>query len=336
MFFLQGLCPKFFKLVCSIMSMTSNLFQEHLIPMSHSFKKELFETLLALNLPEYSNNTGNKQFTTFQKLALVILYFRSQKSLRDFCDEINIESLWKRDLKLKYDLKKSTLNDWVKSFDLDFIKQVLDQTNKGDNPKILGIDGTGIASQFKSSYYQKRLKDFGLNPKSPYHKLDIIADLENYKKIYDFTFTMKQYSDKKQAKRLLKRYKFRNTILIGDKGYYYYYLFQKMKEDNNLLIVPPIKSSKNCVHRNFLREEFQNTYYENEEIYPLRNNVEGVFSVLKRTILTKIISKNFMTKKREVAFKIVIYNMKKNLFQTIYFVKNIVFFDGKKTLLANF
>lgn len=331
----MGFVRSFFKVANSNYSMTSNLFQEHLIPMSHSFKKELFETLLALNLPEYSNNTGNKQFTTFQKLALVILYFRSQKSLRDFCDEINIESLWKRDLKLKYDLKKSTLNDWVKSFDLEFIKQVLDQTNKGDNPKILGIDGTGIASQFKSSYYQKRLNDFGLNHKSPYHKLDIIADLENNKKIYDFTFTMKQYSDKKQAKRLLKRYKFRDTVLIGDKGYYYYYLFQKMKEDNNLFIVPPIKNSKKCVHHNFLREEFQSTYYENKEKYPLRNNVEGVFSALKRTILTKVISKNFMTKKREVAFKIVIYNMKKNIFQQIFLIRNILFFAKNKSDIVN-
>ncbi len=223
----------------------------------------------------------------------------------------------------------------MKTFDLGFIKQILDQTNKSDKPKILGIDGTGIASQFKSSYYQKRLKDFGLNPKSPYHKLDIIADLENSKKIYDFTFTMKQYSDKKQAKRLLKRYKFKNTILIGDKGYYYYYLFQKMKEHNNLLIVPPIKSYKNCVHRNFLREQFQSTYYKNEEKYSLRNNAEGVFSVLKRTILTKINSKNYMTKKREVAFKIVIYNMKKNIFQTIIFLKNILLFNEKKPILTN-
>ena len=313
--------------------MTSNLFQKQLIPMENSFKKELFKTLLSLNLPEFPNKMGNRQFTTFQKLALVILYFRSKISLRDFCNQINKESLWKRDLKLKYDLKKSTLNDWVKLFDLDFIKQILDQTNVGDKPKILGIDGTGIASKFKSSYYKKRLRDFGLNPKSPYHKLDIIADMENSKKIYDFTFTMKQYSDKKQAKRLLNRYKFKDTILIGDKGYYYYYLFQKMKERNNILIVPPIKLSKNCVHRSFLREEFQNTYFENEELYPLRNNVEGIFSVLKRTLLTKIVSKNYMTKKREVAFKIIIYNMKKNVFQTIFLIKNMFYFHKNTNLI---
>ena len=79
--------------------------------MEKSFKKELFTTLLNMNLPEYPNKTSNKQFTTFQRLALVILYHRSKVSLRNFCAQINTESLWKRDLKLRYDLKKSTLND---------------------------------------------------------------------------------------------------------------------------------------------------------------------------------------------------------------------------------
>ncbi len=56
------------------------------------FKDELFEILLSLNLPEYLNKYGNKQFTAFQKLSLVILYFRSKQSLREFCDYINYES----------------------------------------------------------------------------------------------------------------------------------------------------------------------------------------------------------------------------------------------------
>lgn len=289
--------------------MIKKTLQTQIFPIEKSFKKELFETLLALDLPEYPNKMGNKQFTTFQRLALVILYFRSKLSLREFCAQINTESLWKRDLKLKYDVRKSTLNDWVKTFDLDFLKKILDQTNKGDDPKVLGIDGTGIDSMFKSSYYKKRLKDFGIKSKSPYHKLDIISNLEHKKKILDFTFSMKQYSDKKQAKRLINRFKLKNMILIGDKGYYYYYLFQKLSEKNNVLVVPPLKSTKNCIHKNILRRKFQKAFYDNEEIYGKRSNVEGVFSSLKRTILSKIVSKNYMTKKREVAFKILIYNM---------------------------
>ena len=274
-----------------------------------TFKEELFEILLSLNLPKYPNKHGNKQFTTFQRLGLVILYFRSKLSLREFCDYINNESLWKRDFQLKYALRKSTLNDWVKSFDLNFLKEILNQTNKGDKPKIMGIDGTGLSSKYKSSYFQRRLKDFGINYHSPYHKLDIICDLQGKKKIYDFTFTMKQYNDKKQAKRLFKRFKFKNITMIGDKGYYYFWLFSHMRKLNNTFIVPPVGTGTKCVHNNVVRKKFRETFYENEEQYSLRNNVEGVFSALKRTILTKIVSKNYMTKKREVSFKIIIYNI---------------------------
>jgi len=303
--------------------MARQLVLKEIIPKKkRSFKEELNELILSLDLPKYSNKKGNKQFTDVQKLSCVILYFRSKLSLREFCDYFNNESSWPRDLGLKYEIKKSTLNDWVKIFDLNFLKEILDQTNKGDKPKILGIDGTGLSSKYKSSYFQKRLKDFGINYHSPYHKLDIICDLEGKKKIQDFTFTMKQYSDKKQAKRLFKRFKLKNIIMIGDKGYYYFWLFSHMRKLNNTFIVPPIGTGKKCLHNNIIRKKFRKTFYENEEIYSLRNNVEGVFSALKRTILTKIVSKNYMTKKREVSFKIIIYNMKKNVLTQFFILKN--------------
>ena len=56
------------------------------------FKDELNEVILSLNLPKYNNKTGNKQFTTAQKLSVVILYFRSKLSLREFSDNFNYES----------------------------------------------------------------------------------------------------------------------------------------------------------------------------------------------------------------------------------------------------
>lgn len=287
-----------------------------------TFEDELNEIILSLNLPKYNNKTGNKQFTTTQKLSCVILYFRSKLGLREFCDNLNNETNWDRKLGLKYKITKSSLNRWVSEFDLDFLKKVLDKTNRDQSPKILGIDGSGLSTKYKSSYYEKRLKDFGVCPKSPYHKLDIICDLENGKNIFDFTFTMKQYNDKKQAKRLFKRFKFKNIYIIGDKGYYYYWLFSRMNDLNNTLIVPPIKIDGKCKGDNFIRRRFQKTFFDNKHLYSKRNNVEGVFSALKRTILGKIVSKHCTTKKREVSFKIIIYNIKKNVFQTFLFFIN--------------
>jgi len=102
--------------------------------------------------------------------------------------------------------------------------------------------------------------------------------MKGKKKIYDFTFTMKQYNDKKQAKRLFNRFKFKNIKIIGDKGYYYFYFFLKMKEMNNIFIVPPINKGEKCLHNKIVRRQFQETFNEYSELYPVRNNVEGVFS----------------------------------------------------------
>ena len=44
-----------------------------------------------------------------------------------------------------------------------------------------------LIPDFKSSYFQKRLNDFGKKQKFNYHKLDIICDVKT-NKILDFLF----------------------------------------------------------------------------------------------------------------------------------------------------
>ncbi len=170
--------------------MERKLVQKQIIPKKCTFHQALLEVILASNLPKFPNKKGNRQFTTEQKLALVVLYFRSKKSLRDFCIELKYESLWPRLLKLKYGVKKSALNNWIKLFDLKFIRSLIEKTNEKLKPKTMAIDGTGIDIDHKTKYYQKRLNDFGKKPKSNYHKLDMIIDV-NTKKVLDFVFLVK-------------------------------------------------------------------------------------------------------------------------------------------------
>lgn len=292
--------------------MIRKLVQKQLIPHENSFRQELNRIILSLDLPKYPNKKGNKQFTTAQRLSAVLLYFRSQKSLVIFCKEFE-ESQWPKHLEFKYPLRKSTLNDWVKLFDLDFIKKLLDETNSGEKPELLGIDGTGIQTQYKSKYYEKRLKDFGRKPKSNYHKLDIIADMQGKKKIFDFSFLMKQRHDLHVAWKLIKRFKYRNVVIVADKGYFDFDLFEFSKSQGNYLLFPPKNFGGKCKHNNILHRQIKTNYHKYKDIYHKRSNVEGVFSSLKRTILRKIVSKKYTNKKREMGFKIVLYNINKNI-----------------------
>ena len=74
---------------------------------------------------------------------------------------------------------------------------------------------TGIETTKKTSYFQKRLTQFGFKKKANYNKLDIIADIDtNY--ILDFNFFKKQRHDCFVAKKLFKRFKFKDKIILGD------------------------------------------------------------------------------------------------------------------------
>ncbi|MCA9487077.1 MAG: hypothetical protein KC548_05470, partial [Nanoarchaeota archaeon] len=67
--------------------MIRQLVLKEIIPKKpRTFRDELNEIILSLDLPKYPNKKGNKQFTTAQRVSVVILYIRSQKSLRDFCE----------------------------------------------------------------------------------------------------------------------------------------------------------------------------------------------------------------------------------------------------------
>ncbi len=95
----------------------------------------------------------------------------------------------------------------MKSFNLEFIRELLHQTISEIKPEIVAIDGSGVDTQYKSSYFQKRLMDFGFRkPKTPWHKLDIIVDVKSKEKwILDFSFLIKQQHDSKVAWQLFKR-----------------------------------------------------------------------------------------------------------------------------------
>ena len=133
------------------------------------------------------------------------------------------------------------------------------------------------------------------------------------KKIFDFSFLMKQQHDSPIAKRLFKRLKFKNVVIVADKGYFCFDSFEQVQSQENYLLFPPKNFGGKCIHNNILHRKIKTNYYKYKDIYHKRSNVEGVFSVLKRTSLNKIFSKTYSSKKREMAFKIVLYNMKKNV-----------------------
>ena len=172
---------------------------------------------------------------------------------------------------------------------------------------------TGIETTKKTSYFQKRLTQFGFKKKANYNKLDIIADIDtNY--ILDFNFFKKQRHDCFVAKKLFKRFQFKNKIILGDGAYDCEELHQILKKKNCKLISKVRKNSFKQKHKKLsLRNKLAKNFPE--EIYKKRNNVEAVFSSLKRVQLNNLRMKR---RKIEITWQILYYNIRQSFFYFIF------------------
>ena len=283
----------------------------------NKLEKQLINLFHCSNLPLHFNHKGNKEFTNYQRLSLVIIFRRENKPIRDFVYWLE-ESKWVSWLGLKKVPKKSTFHDWLDLFDMKLIRELINFSVDKTNLKVTAIDGSGVQTNFQSPYYQKRLKDFGEKIKNSYHKLDILADVYGKKQILDYSFLLKNRHDSFVAKKLLKKIKFRKCKILADKGYPNYDFIDLSKIKQNNFISPPKNYGEKCRHNNFKRERKIRNYESNKPIYRRRVIVECVFSSLKRKQSLKLRSRLSHMKKREMGWHVLFYNVRRN-----------IVFDGK-------
>jgi hypothetical protein len=294
------------------------------------FNSELEEQLINLfhssDLPLHFNKTGNKDFTNYQRLSLIIVFRRENKPIREFIKDLRESKLvsW---LGLPRIPKKSTFHDWLMLFDNETIRELNNLLVDISSLKVTAIDGSGIQANFQSPYYQKRLKEMGKKMKRSYNKLDILVDVYGKKQILDYSFLLKNRNDSFVAKKLLKRIKFRRCKILADKGYQDYSFADTAKQRENNFISPPKNYRGKCRHNNFARARKIANYESNKGIYRRRGIVESVFSSLKRKQHLKLRSRIDYMKKREMSWHILYYNLRRNMeFRGVQFQESLSFF----------
>lgn len=290
--------------------------QKTLIKPQNKEDELILKFYFSLGKCEYNSCFSKHEFTNYQRFVLLFHYIKENKSLREFVIWLKQKSNLSKFLQLKKIPSKSALNSWFKMFDLKLIKQKMRDFFKPKS-KILAVDGTGLETEQKGNYIKKR---FGLRTKSDFNKFDAIVDVES-KLILDFEFLHKQRHDLFVFDILLQRLKFDFKFLLADKGYYSFKIFKFLKKRGILYIVPPKNYGEKCIRNNGIRKQFQQCYYENEEIYPLRNIVECVFSALKRKEF-KILKMRY--RETEVSWKVLAYNIRKSLLQIFNLIKNLL------------
>lgn len=271
------------------LSIQENQLNEQILKLCHSMEISL-----------HDNHKGPKIYTNYQRIALIILYVRSKKSLVNFLLELR-ETKWISWLGLKEIPCDSTLNNWVKKFDLNFVRKLVSNQLKSQKPKMMAIDATGIDSWKRSRHYEKRMREFGHKEHMPYSKLDVIVDVDNML-IHDWVLRIKPRHDTLGAESIFRRMKLKDILILADKGYDSEPLHKLVRKMGNLLFAP-VRNFKE-IPRGFNRKRCA----KGNENYSMRNTAESVIHALK-CMKNELRSKINYQKKREMGWTVLVYNM---------------------------
>src|SRR3989344_3278682 len=187
------------------------MFQQIILPKyNNKMEEQLINLFHESDLPLHFNKTGNKEFTNYQRVSIIILFYRSRKSLRGFIDEDLKESKWISYLGLTKIPKKSTLHDWLKIFNMKIIRKIC-KVLLPTEIEVTAIDGTGFDSWQRSRHYEKRAEEIKPLPKMPYAKADLFIDVKT-QIILDFSLITHRVHDVKIAEKIFKRNEIKNIL----------------------------------------------------------------------------------------------------------------------------
>lgn len=272
---------------------------------NNSLEREFIKLFSQSNLPLHSNKTGNKEFTNYQRISIIILFRRSRKALRDFVKELR-ESKWVSWLQLRRIPSKSSLHYWIKNFEMKTVKQLFNQL-KPKSPKLTAIDGTGLDSFHRSRHYEKRV---GFD-KMPYAKVDLFIDVKS-KQIIDFSLVNHHQHDIISARQFIKRNNLNGVKVLCDGGYDCEDFHRQIFEKGGRLYAPVRKMNKRT-NKRFPTGWFRKQCLELPDFMGQRSIIECINAVLKRRFISYLRSRNSNMKKREFAWSMIVYNLTRKI-----------------------
>ena len=287
------------------------MIQQIVLPkFNNKLEEQLINLFHSSELPLYFNKTGNKEFTNYQRISIIILFIRSKKSLRDFVVELS-ESKWISWLGLKKIPKKSTLHDWLKLFDMQKVRS-LHSKLLPEKIELVSIDGTGFDSWQRSRHYEERALEIGHLPHMPYAKSDIFIDVKT-QIVLDYNFITHREHDVKGAERIFKRNKIKGLVGLGDRGYDSENLHEIARANGIVFYARLRKMSKLSYSYKKPKGFYRRTCLDLPDFYGQRWINETVNSVLKRTQIHFLHSKKSFMKQREFGWHIILYNIKRKI-----------------------
>ena len=310
------------------------MLQQIILPKFNNRLEEQLNNLFhSSELPLHFNKTGNKEFTNYQRISIIILFQRSMKSIRTFIKEDLSESKWISWLGLKKIPKKSTLHDWLRMFNMKTIRKIC-KLLLPKEIELTSIDGTGFDSWQRSRHYEKRAGEVHI-PHMPYAKADLFIDVKT-QCILDFSLITHREHDVKVAEKIFKRNKIKNIIGLGDKGYDSENLHEIARANSIIFYAPTRKMDKKGFSRKKPKGKYRRECIELPKFFGMRWINETINSVLKRTQIHALKSKKSYMKQREFGWHMILYNIKRKIkitkereTQTFFYLIIIICLSGQ-------
>src|SRR3989338_2330252 len=268
--------------------------QQIILPKYNSkMEEQLINLFHETDLPLHFNKTGNKEFTNYQRVSIIILFYKSKKSLRDFVVDFQ-ESKWISWLGLQKIPRKSTLHDLLKMFDMKTVRKIC-KVLRPKNVELTSIDGTGFDAWQRSRHYEKRAEEIEPLPPMPYAKAGIFIDVKT----------------QIIAEKIFKRNDIENIKGLGDKGFDSEHLHEVARANGITFYAPIRKMNKRACKNKRPSGFYQRQCVNLPSFKGMRSINETVNSVLKRTQIHSLRSKKHFMREREFARQIVYYNIKR-------------------------
>jgi hypothetical protein len=281
---------------------------------NNNLEKEINKLFHRLGLPMHFNKTGNKEFTNYQRVSVIILFYQSKKSLRQFIEENLSSSRWISWLGLKKIPTKSTLHRWIEIFSLKILRKIC-KFFIPEKVELTAIDSTGIDAWQRSRHYEKRCVELEEKKLSPmiYAKASLFVDVKN-KIIIDWDLVMGHEHDVGIAERIFKRNSLNGIRCLGDRGYDSEPLHEIARENGIEFFAPTRKMSKKALRNKRPKGFYRRRCKENSPIDKgMRSIVESVNFVLKRTQINSLRSKKHFMMQNELGWHIIVYNLRRKI-----------------------
>jgi hypothetical protein len=299
------------------------MLQQIILPKyNNKLEEQLIKLFHGMDLPLHFNKTGNKEFTNYQRISIILLFHKSKKSLREFIVEFS-ESKWFSWLGLLKIPGKSTLHDWIKMFNMKAIRKIC-KILRPKKVELTSIDGTGFDAWQRSRHYEKRAEEIKPLPCMHYAKAGIFIDVKT-QIILDWDLVMSRQHDVKQAEKIFRRNDLDDIEGLGDKGFDSENLHEIARAHGIIFYAPVRKMSKRAYSHKKPGGKYRRQCVNMPSFKGMRSISETVHSVLKRTQIHSLRSKNHCMREREFGWHVIYYNLKR-MMKISYSKDNQTFF----------